>query len=236
MEDAGVGLARVYPKGYGVPTNPCSQSLSEHGPFIKARSVAYIHRNSSPSTEILIEHYLVIIMSFKSKNLQYERSEPAFLRRMRGELGGSTDDSDRQTNSAPLPKKPKRLEMGDDEGPTYVLEESGETVTKEEFEKIIAKNKDGEKSPVANAAGNQQGNGDQNEKNDNINQSKQQVAQIGALSKKRKIAKIVGEGPDADETDENPKPKVSSKSNVKKSKKKAKQIKLTFDDGNEEDG
>jgi len=177
-------------------------------------------------------------MSFKSKNLQYERSEPAFLRRIRGELVGSTDDSENQTNSVPLPKKPGRLELGDDEGPTYVLEDSGETVTKEVFEKMIAKSKDGQdKSLVADAEGKQQSNGAQNEENVSVNQHKQQVAQIGTLSKKRKIAKIVGENPDSDEAaEENSNPKVSSKRNVQKPKKKAKQIKLTFDDDNEEDG
>jgi len=177
-------------------------------------------------------------MSFKSKNLQYERSEPAFLRRIRGELVGSTNDPDYQTNSVPLPKKPRRLELEDDEGPTYVLEDSGETVTKEVFEKMMAKNKEGEdKSLVADAERKQQGNGAQNEKNGNVNQHKQQVAQIGALSKKRKIAKVVGERPDSDEaTEENSTSKVSIKRNVQKPKKKAKQVKLTFDDDNEEGG
>jgi hypothetical protein len=177
-------------------------------------------------------------MSFKSKNLHYERSEPAFLRRIRGELVGATDDPDNQTKSVPLPKKPRRLELGDDEGPTYVLEDSGETVTKEVFEKMIAKSKESEdKSLVADTDGKEQGNGAQNEENGNVNQHKQQVAQIGALSKKRKIAKIVGEGPDSDEAaEENSNPKVSSKRNVQKPKKKAKQIKLTFDDDNEEGG
>jgi hypothetical protein len=174
-------------------------------------------------------------MSFKSKNLHYERSEPAFLRRIRGELVGSTDD---QTNSVPLPKKPKRLELGDDEGPTYVLEDSGETVTKEVFEKMIAKNNEGEeRSAVADADEKQQDNGVQNENNDGINRYKQQVAQIGALSKKRKIVKIVGESPDSDDGAERASSsKASSKRNVQKPKKKVKQVKLTFDDDKEEGG
>ncbi len=174
-------------------------------------------------------------MSFKSKNLQYERNEPAFLRRIRGELVGSTDD---QNNSVPLPKKPKRLELGDDEGPTYVLEDSGETVTKEAFEKMIAENKDGEDRPaVTDAEEKQQGNDTQNEKNDNMNRCKKQVAQIGAVSKKRKMVKIVSEDPDSDEGAEaTPSSKFSSKRNVQKPKKKAKQVKLTFDDDNEEGG
>ena len=174
-------------------------------------------------------------MSFKSKNLQYERNEPAFLRRIRGELVGSTDD---QTNSVPLPKKPKRLELGDDDGPTYVLEDSGETVTKEAFEKMIAKNEEGEDGPVVtDAEAKQQGNDAQNEKNDNMNRDKKQVAKIGAVSKKRKMVKIVSEDPDSDEGAEGtPSSKFSSKRNVQKAKKKAKQVKLTFDDDNEEGG
>jgi hypothetical protein len=175
-------------------------------------------------------------MSFKSKNLQYERSEPAFLRRIRGELVGATDDPDSQTNSVTLPKKPRRLELGDDESPTYVLEDSGETVTKEMFEKMIAENKKGEDgSQVADAEGNQQGNGAQSEGNGNANQHKQQVAKIGALSKKRKMAKIVREGSDSDEAaEEKSNRKDSSKRNIQKAKKKVKQVKLTFDDDDEE--
>lgn len=173
-------------------------------------------------------------MSFKSKNLQYERSEPAFLRRIRGEIVGSEDD---QTNSVPLPKRPRRLELGDDDGPTYVLEDSGDTVTKEVFEKMIAKNKEDEDRLVVADTEKQQDNGAQNEKNNNINRHKQQVAQIGALSKKRKVAKIVAEGPDSDEGAEGAfSSKVSSTRKVQKPKKKTKQVKLTFDDDKEEGG
>src|SRR5579871_2341570 len=172
-------------------------------------------------------------MSFKSKNIHYEHNEPAFLRRIRGEIVDSADD---QTNSVPLPQKPRRLELGDDDGPTYVLEESGDTVTKEVFEKMIAKNKEVEDIPVIeDAEEKRQDNGAQNEKNDNMSRHKQQVAQIGALTKKRKIAKIVGQGPDSDERAEGASSsKVFSKPNVQKPKKKAKQVKLTFDDDNED--
>src|SRR5207249_207756 len=85
-------------------------------------------------------------MSFKGKDLTYGRSglradlldltllidnaQPAFLRRLRGELAG--DDSAR--HEQPIPRN-KRLKQDDEEdAPTYVLEDTNESITKEENE------------------------------------------------------------------------------------------------------
>jgi Domain of unknown function (DUF4604) len=69
-------------------------------------------------------------MAFNAKNLHYEKQEPAFLRRLKGETSG-----DRRTVSVARPRKP-RLETGDDDGPT-IVDEEGENLTKQEYEALL---------------------------------------------------------------------------------------------------
>jgi Domain of unknown function (DUF4604) len=69
-------------------------------------------------------------MSFNSKNLHYEKKEPAFLRRLKGQ-----NTSERHSASIVRPRKP-RLETGDDDGPTLV-DEHGENVTEQEYQDLL---------------------------------------------------------------------------------------------------
>ncbi|KAJ4305618.1 hypothetical protein N0V90_001149 [Kalmusia sp. IMI 367209] len=161
-------------------------------------------------------------MSFKAKDLSYDNSQPAFLRRLRGELAG--DGSGR--HEQPTPRN-KRLKKDDEEedAPTYVLEDTNQSLTKAEYDAMVA-GKDTEKDDEAVEA----------VEDANVTQkataqhSKDNIAEVGKATKKRKVAKIIGE-----EKEDEPKESKATESKViKKAKKKAKPVKLSF--GDEEAG
>ncbi|KAF2418500.1 hypothetical protein EJ08DRAFT_53628 [Tothia fuscella] len=171
-------------------------------------------------------------MSFKSKNLEYDDRQPAFLRRLRGEISGSTDDPDRQVNPVARPKGASRLKKDEDDGPTYVMEDTQESLSKAEYEALLI----GRKEPKVTDRVESNEDGGEGLAEDESTQPKQKVAAVGGLGKKRKAAKIVG-----DETEEglekaqfdNAKPAEPDKKRLPK-KKKTKAVKLSFgDDENE---
>jgi len=169
-------------------------------------------------------------MSIKAKDLQYDRQEPAFLRRLKAGITGVGDDPDRQINPLPLPKKPKRLEKDEDDGPTYVVEDSNETLTKEEYEELM-------KGGKVDGSDEKQGKPEETDgtedvaKKDDSNRPKQRSVRAGAVSKKRKAVKVVGED-EAGEAEESSEAATSKKVAAVKGKKKAK-VKLSFDDEEE---
>ena len=161
----------------------------------------------------------------KSKDLQYDNSLPPFLQKLHAQNAGRGDD-DRHERPIARPKRAKAHD--EDEEPTMV-DEAGETVSKAELEKMTsaASGEDenvktvGEGSAEPKASGALQ---------DDIRRSYQKITD-GASTKKRRVAKVVGEENEAEvngkdgETEE-----PSAKKIVKKAKKKAKPIKLAFDD------
>jgi hypothetical protein len=186
---------------------------------------------------------------FNARNLHFERQEPAFLRKLRGEVAGR-GDSDRHEVQQARPGKKTRLEMDDDDGPTVVFgDEAGASsegnVGREEYE-ALKKGRGQDENPGESGeregedqgesagtgkggddAGRTSGRGEEREK--------QKVAEVGGL-KKRKVGKVVaGEGEEleasattsatADWTAESAKPQAKSK--AKASKKK---VKLSFDE------
>ena len=119
----------------------------------------------------------------KSKGLEFDRTQPAFLQRLRGQISGQTGDPDRSIDAANRPKIPKRLEAGEDDGPTYVMED-GSTLTKDEFaamEKGEEKSKDESHTDHEGAP-----------KSDQIAESNKQKAGTIGLAKKRKAMKVIG--------------------------------------------
>lgn len=175
-------------------------------------------------------------MSFKSKDLSYSQNEPAFLRRIRGEIRGSVDDPDRQINPVARPTISKRLKKDEeDDAPTYVFEETNQDLSKEEYEAMLR----GEEAAAQDAAEKKA----EVESDSALNtpedasipgaSSKQKVAEVGGLPKKRKAAKIVGQ--DDDEDAETSKTQTGSDKDAKKppKKKKTKAIKLSFGDDEE---
>lgn len=114
-----------------------------------------------------------------------------------------------------------------DDAPTYVLEDTNQSMTKEEYEEFVGKKEskeDGKPEPedVAKATS-----------KDDAVKPKDKIAEVGANAKKRKAAKIIidehedgeGETKDAKEVD---------KKIAKKPKKKTKAVKLTFGDDEED--
>ncbi|KAK0928309.1 hypothetical protein LTR29_017402 [Friedmanniomyces endolithicus] len=165
----------------------------------------------------------------KAKDLSYDTSLPPFLQRLHDQKAGR-GDTDR--HERPLARPMRAKDPNDDDGPT-VVDESGETVSKAEYEKLTA-------ADAENADATAGGPGDGETKGDDpavvmsgalpaVDGKKGGVATTsGLVTKKRKAAKIVG---DAD--GETATKVASEKEAVAKPKKKAKLIKLAFDDGEE---
>ncbi|OCL09582.1 hypothetical protein AOQ84DRAFT_375694 [Glonium stellatum] len=164
-------------------------------------------------------------MSFKAKNLSYDAKEPAFLRKLKEEVSGTDSDC----HDRPLARPKRGKQEDDDDGPTYVLEDSNMALSKSEYEALLAgetindecKNQNmdaGEKKALSTTNALPAGN-PSNQKGDRP--AKQQATEIGKALKKRKIAKVIGEEDDADI-------KVRENKPIGKPKKKAKVIKLSF--------
>ncbi|KAK2865153.1 hypothetical protein FQN49_003854 [Arthroderma sp. PD_2] len=171
-------------------------------------------------------------MSHKAKNLSYEKPEPSFLRKLRNQYGDGGEYHRSQPN--PRPTKAKYVEDEDD-GPTYVDEESNEVISKDKYLEMVEGPKDettgseekrsGENGQPEATKGNVGENGTEVESR--ASKSKQNVAEIGA-SKKRKQGKIVGGG-DASEDLKTPQPQPQLDA-PKRKKNTKKKIKLSFDD------
>ncbi|KAI9794896.1 MAG: hypothetical protein M1833_007343 [Piccolia ochrophora] len=73
-------------------------------------------------------------MSFNAKNLSYELKEPSFLRKLKSEYGSG--DAHRHERQIARPKR-LRDDNGDDDEPTYVDEESLQTLTKDEYTALV---------------------------------------------------------------------------------------------------
>jgi hypothetical protein len=138
-------------------------------------------------------------MSFKAKDLAYSQNEPAFLRRIRGEIRGSVDDPDRQINPVARPTISQRLKKDEaDEDPTYVLEETNQNLSKEEYEALLNQEEAAaaeKKSDISDTAV------DMSKESPTTSiRPKENVAEVGRLLKKRKVARVVGQD-DEDETE-----------------------------------
>lgn len=168
----------------------------------------------------------------KSKDLSYDSSLPPFLQRLRDQNAGR-GDTDRHERPIARPKKSK--DPNEDDGPT-VVDESGETLSKDEVEKLTkqpepgiedTENVKGELDPATEpkASGALPDT-----------KSSDKTVTDGTATKKRKVAKAIGEDDD-DEEVATEKPKDGAEKNVtksvKKAKKKAKPVKLAFDDEEE---
>lgn len=167
-------------------------------------------------------------MAFKAKDLHYEKQEPAFLRKLRGEYGG-----DRHNVSIARPSKP-RLETADEDGPT-IVDETGESVTKEQYEAMAREDESGKgpdsaKPPI-------EGEKVEAQAGDSLHQEREEVrpeklAAIGGSSK-RKQGKVVGhegERQIEDTVEDEVNKSHNSTKPSQKSKPKKKKIKLSFDE------
>lgn len=167
----------------------------------------------------------------KSKDLSYDSSLPPFLQRLRAQNTGYGDDGDPDRHQVPLARPKKAKNPDDDDGPTFV-DESGELVSKADYERQLKGDAPGEDTGD-NVAGESKGDSKPEASGTLPADSKPRVEQKltdGNAVKKRKVAKVVGD----EEEDDSSKPTGAEKDiapkAVKKAKKKAKPIKLAFDD------
>jgi hypothetical protein len=158
----------------------------------------------------------------RSTDERLDATQPAFLRRLRGQM--TEDESGR--HERPIPRN-KRLKNDDeDDAPTYVLEESGQSLTKEEYEAMVLGKDSKETEETAEG---EISKADGESKHTTSQDPKDKIAEVGKNTKKRKAAKIIG----AEEQNEEP-PKKNDSKVIKKPKKKAKPVKLSF--GDQEEG
>src|SRR5271154_3316946 len=138
---------------------------------------------------------------FNAKNLHFEKQEPAFLRKLRGEAAGRGDIDRHEVQQARPGKKP-RLEMDDDDGPTIVYEDeagaSGGNVGREEYEMLMkgkgkgegegaGKGDEGKGEGQGEGAGAGKGGGDVESASgggEEREREKQKVAEVGVMKKR----------------------------------------------------
>jgi hypothetical protein len=159
-------------------------------------------------------------MAFNSKNLQYDKNEPAFLRKLRGEYG-----NDRQTYQAARPKR-NRQANDEDDGPTMV-DEAGASVSKEDYEAMINGKNDESESKEVKPETIQADKPKDDEASQETPIEKQKVVDVGA-GKKRKQVKVIGEQNEGSDATEEMKEEPAKKS--RPTKKPKKKVKLSFDE------
>ena len=162
----------------------------------------------------------------KSKDLSYEATLPPFLQRLHAQKAGRGDEDRHERPVA----RPTRVKTADeDDGPT-VVDEGGETVSKEELEQL-AKGESAEESGLVRGEsigdGEPKASGALPNGDGDGTRSEQKVTD-GTAVKKRKVGKVIGE--DGEEGKGNGGQEVENETPMKKFKKKGKPIKLAFDD------
>ena len=170
-------------------------------------------------------------MSHKAKNIHFEAKQPAFLRRLRGEADSLVTDPSRNVNQDRRKRTTKPSD--EDDHPTYVLEESGSTISKAEYEALF--------SSKENAPGQEEEEEAVAPKEEQVNQpstkpvessSRKSAAAIGLNSKKRKATQVVTEDSVRDANAESSAKTTGDPPQVRP-KKKSKAIKLSFGEENE---
>ncbi|KAF2397687.1 hypothetical protein EJ06DRAFT_132815 [Trichodelitschia bisporula] len=160
--------------------------------------------------------------NIKGKDLTYDSTLPPFLRRLRGEIAGQTSDPDRHANPVARPQRLRNQKDDDDDAPTYVLEDTNDTLSKAEYEALIKG--DEEKETTADAAG-------KPAPPDTQPRAKERIMEVGGQAKKRKAARIVGSDNESESEPVAPPAKPTKKPATKPKKKaKAKPGLLSFAD------
>ena len=110
-------------------------------------------------------------------------SQPAFLQRLRGQL--QSGDTARHEHPVARNKRVKKDEDEDD-APTYVMEETNQSLSKEEYDALVSgKDSKGEEDPAGDEA-------EPKKVIENDSKPKDKIVEVGANAKKRKAAKIIG--------------------------------------------
>ena len=189
-------------------------------------------------------------MSFNAKNLSYgmsarpmvwlvlnspiESKEPNFLRKLRSEVGRGISDR----HERPLARPKMQKNEDEDDQPTYVDEDSHDTISKADYDTLTSRSNDhteehGQdlaiKRPLNQSNGNLEKDVDKSNEPRLPDTTNQGMTVIGTSYKKR-LAKIVVEDDDRRETEQ----RKDLYSDGKKPKvKKSKKVKLSFDEAAE---
>lgn len=163
----------------------------------------------------------------KSKDLSYASELPPFLQRLHDQKAGR-GDADRHAFQVVRPKGKKNPD--DDDGPT-IVDESGENVSKEDFQKLGAAETVGN-SVTGDLASNAPKGSEALQDDRNAERKAKENVTDGAAVKKRKAAKVVGDDEPELEVKDEKGEGAGPKKMVKKAKKKAK-VKLAFEEGDE---
>lgn len=134
---------------------------------------------------------------------------------------------DSARHEQPIPRNKRMKQDDEDDAPTYVLEDTHQSITKEEYEEFIGKKESKEDSePELEDVS-------KDSSKDDAAKPKDKIAEVGANTKKRKAAKIISDEQEAGKEETKDAKKAGTKI-VKKPKKKTKAVKLTFGDEEEE--
>ncbi|MCJ1463525.1 hypothetical protein MMC07_002133 [Pseudocyphellaria aurata] len=180
-------------------------------------------------------------MTFNAKNLIYgidtDSTQPAFLRRLRSEIG----DGDSARHKRPLARPRKHIisDDDDDDEPTYVDGNNQNAISKADYDALMNPKKL-EKEEERSASSSPITQNRQIEEHASVGEAhlnheappSQLEASIGGNSKKR-LAKIVGDVSESVPSSPKGNPSTidsGSISGFKKKEKKAKKIKLSFDE------
>src|SRR3978361_1484798 len=112
-----------------------------------------------------------MIMAFNAKNLQYDKREPAFLRKLKGEFGGLDG---RHNVQIARPKKDRLKTGDDDEDEPVILDEQGERIEKEEVDRRLKGGDEAETTATADHVVAENGEAGES--------AKQKVMEIGSLA------------------------------------------------------
>lgn len=157
-----------------------------------------------------------------------EAKEPAFLQKLRGHYG---DTSGRLERPSARPRKLKDKNDEDDDAPVYVDEESNEVISKAEYEALVGggiDQKDNEAPTKDTPTENEQASAQSQTETSTGKQSN--LTEVGG-PRKRKQAKIVGENEDKENSEEKQEAdEAQPKAAAPRKSKKAKKIKLSFDE------
>lgn len=111
----------------------------------------------------------------------------------------------------------------EEDAPTYVLEDTNQSLTKAEYEALVAGKEPGKSDETAEE-------GEKPEVAQTDAKSKDNIVELGKITKKRKAIKVIGE---EEKEDAEESTKASDVKVTKKAKKRGKPIKLSFGDQDE---
>lgn len=169
-------------------------------------------------------------MTFHTYNIP-ESNEPAFLRKLRSEYGRGVDP-DRHQHPLARPRKQNTTDGADDE-PTYVHEDTLDTITKDEYTALLTRNEgkvdDHPTSSLPNGGKHSDDVVSENtgQQRHEVKPAEQLQANIGSTSKKR-LVKAIGDHSEAQEQVSNADGPLPEKAYRNRTKRK--KIKLSFDD------